>query len=67
MEPLKEIFKIKMAIIVLADYLEDPQHSDYKVKEGILKILEQDLQTKKISLWKKLLMTLKTVVSAVSH
>lgn len=56
-----------MAIIVLADYLEDPQHSDYKVKEGILKILEHDLVTKKKSLWKKLLMTLKTVVSVVSR
>lgn len=65
MDPIKEIFRLKMAIIVLADYLEDDNHADYKVKEGILKILEQELVSKKISLWKKLLMTLKTVVSAV--
>jgi len=67
MNALEEIFKIKMAIIVLADYLEDPQHSDYKVKEGIMMILEKELQHKKKSLWKKLLMNLKTVVSAISR
>lgn len=56
-----------MAIIVLADYLEDEKHADYKVKEGILKILEHDLITKKKLLWRKLLTILKTVVSVGSR
>lgn len=61
MNSLEEIFKIKMAIIVLADYLENPKHSDYKVKEGIMLILEKELDTKKKTLWNKLKTNLKTV------
>ena len=67
MNALEEIFKLKMAIIVLADYLEDANHSDYKVKEGIMMILEKELAQKKKSLWRKLLTNLKTVVSAISR
>lgn len=58
----EEIYKIKMAILVLADYLEIENHTSFEIVRGIEDILNKKLPNKKISLWKKLLMILKTVV-----
>lgn len=58
----EEIYKIKMALLVLADYLEIERHASFEIVKGIEEILNKKLPTKKISLWKKLLMILKTVV-----
>lgn len=64
METSREIFKIKMALLVLADYMEDPAHHNYKIQEGIQEILEAEFSNKKTSSWKKLLTILKTAVFA---
>lgn len=63
----EEIYKIKMAILVLADYLEIENHTSFEIVRGIEDILNKKLPNKKISLWKKLLMILKTVVYVVKN
>lgn len=64
MEVEKEIYRIKMAILVLADYLEIENHTSFEIVAGIQEILNKELTDRKESLWIKLWTHLKTVGSA---
>lgn len=63
----EEIYKMKMAILVLADYLTKEEHFKFDVVGGIDDILNKKLNYTKITLWRKLLMILKTVVFVIKN
>lgn len=43
MKETKKLTRIEEAILMLADYLEDEMHADYKIKQHIMEILGVEL------------------------